>query len=121
MDQIHIKEISGAARIGVTEEERRQPQKILVDVVLFLDLAAAAHTDDLTLTVDYSQVVRIVLEVMQARTYLLLESLTHQICQRLLASSQVDSVRVEVQKFPELLQPSAKAVAVLMQRGSPGV
>ena len=121
MDQIRIREISGEARIGVTEEERREPQKILVDVVLFLDLEAAANTDDLTLTVDYSRVVQMVLEVMGARSYTLLEALTGRICECLLADGRVDSVRVEAHKYPQPLQSSAKAVAVRMRRGSWGV
>lgn len=116
MDQLRIQEISGAARIGVTEQERRHPQKVLVDVVLFLELEAAANTDDLTLSIDYCHVVEIVLQIVQARPYALLESLTRCICERLLGNGRIVSVQVQVQKFPEALQQSAKAVAVRMKR-----
>ena len=39
---------------GVLDHERRDGQEFVVDAVLWVDTGAAAATDDLTLTADYS-------------------------------------------------------------------
>ena len=119
MDKIHLREISCQARIGVTEEERVVTQKILLDLVLHLDLEAAARTDDLEQTVDYRQLVEEVRETIGQRTYSLLEALAGTICDRVLRDGRISMVEVTAYKFPEVLRGSLKDVAVEMTRKSP--
>ena len=54
LDQIALRGLRVFGYHGVLDSERRDGQEFLIDAVLWLDTAAAAAADDLTLTVDYA-------------------------------------------------------------------
>lgn len=83
---------------GVLPEERSIPQKFIVDLDLYLDLSKAAAEDDLALTVDYSQVFLIVKDLVENRSYKLLETLAGNIAQVLLDSFPITGVDATVYK-----------------------
>jgi dihydroneopterin aldolase len=83
---------------GVLEEERRDGQAFLYDV--WLDVPEPAG-DDITLALDYREVVAIVREVSDAHAYRLLESLAAAIAEELLTRLPAAQVRVRVRK-PEV-------------------
>ena len=58
MDFIIIKGLEISAHIGVSEDERRNSQRLLVDVVLTPLTALLVVADDISNTVDYHAVAR---------------------------------------------------------------
>ncbi|HEX6444442.1 MAG TPA: dihydroneopterin aldolase, partial [Streptosporangiales bacterium] len=52
-DRIALRGLTVFGRHGVFEHERRDGQQFVVDVVLDVDTAPAARSDDLARTVDY--------------------------------------------------------------------
>ena len=60
-------------RVGVTAEERRQPQDCRVDVEIETDLTAAAQSDDLRDTLDYATVFDLVRGLARDEEFALLE------------------------------------------------
>ncbi|MCY4055548.1 MAG: dihydroneopterin aldolase [Cyanobacteria bacterium MAG CAR3_bin_5] len=56
-DAIHVEGLKVWARVGVLPEERSLGQWFVVDFTIWLDLAPAGRSDDLSLTVDYGQAV----------------------------------------------------------------
>lgn len=111
MHRIEIAGIECQARIGVPELERKQPQRILLDVELRMDLSAAADRDDFHLTVDYEKVMALVQEVVEQRPWSLIESLAAAVCNRILAETPAEQVQVRVVKFPLALQGQVRHVA----------
>ena len=83
---------------GVLPEEKSIPQQFVVDLDLHLDLSQAAENDDLALTVDYSQVYLMVKDMVENRSYNLLETLAHNIAQVLLDSFPITAVDATVYK-----------------------
>ncbi|MDG6915655.1 MAG: dihydroneopterin aldolase [Nitrososphaerota archaeon] len=55
MDRIFIENLHVDCLVGVTEEERRRPQGVVVDVSIFRDLRRAAQTGKVGDTVDYRE------------------------------------------------------------------
>ena len=53
MDRIKIGGITCQARLGTTRHERTNPQPIVVDLCLYLDLEEAGVRDELSATIDY--------------------------------------------------------------------
>ena len=53
MDTIVIKDLEVFYRVGVSEEERAKPQRLLLTIELTRDFSAAAENDDLRATIDY--------------------------------------------------------------------
>lgn len=56
-DAIHVEGLKVWARVGVLPEERSLGQWFVVDLSIWVDLAPAGRSDDLSLTVDYGQAV----------------------------------------------------------------
>ena len=118
MDKIHINGISCLAHLGVPPQERENPQEILVDVVLTLNLDKAVHSDEVTSTVDYVGIVEKVKETVEERSFSLLETVAGQLCRAVLTNTQIKSVQVRVRKFPETLRDQVSYVEVEMTRQS---
>jgi dihydroneopterin aldolase len=113
MDKIIINDLEVFYRIGVSEEERATPQRLLITLEMTRDLSAAAATDDLTKTIDYYAVTRRLLRFGEGRSWNLLEKLADDICGLILAEFRPDIVSVEVKKF---IIKEARHVAVQMTR-----
>ena len=58
MDQVIIKDLLVRGVIGITERERGRPQDILINAILYTDIARAAKTDNIADCVDYSKVAK---------------------------------------------------------------
>jgi 7,8-dihydroneopterin aldolase/epimerase/oxygenase len=73
-DRLTLAGVVCHCHIGVTEEERRQLQKLEVDLDLFADLEAAGRSGDLAQTVDYRQVCDAVRGLLEATRFHLIEA-----------------------------------------------
>jgi dihydroneopterin aldolase len=89
---------------GVDSEERRLGGKFSLDLEMYLDLRPAGETDDLTKTVDYKAVYDLVRKVHDAKRYLLLEALAHEVAVNLLREFPVEEVVLRVRKHSVPLQ-----------------
>ncbi len=112
-DQILIEELELSARIGVPDEERAEPQRLTVSLVLepktgFRDLA-----DDLGRTIDYAAVCAEVQAFLSPRQDKLLETLAHEMAEHLLAKFALRRVELELRKF---VLPETRFVAVRIVR-----
>ena len=84
---------------GTLPAERELGQRFVVDVDLHCDLRAAGMTDDLTQTVDYSEVYRQVREIVEGPPARLTETVAERIAAAILERHPlVEAVRVCVAK-----------------------
>ena len=116
MDHIVINELEVFYRVGVSAEERAQPQRLLLTRELAHDITAAAATDDLGHTIDYDALSQRLLGLGQGREWRLIETLAVEIAQLVLVECGARSVVVEVKKF---VIPRARYVAVRVRRPAP--
>jgi dihydroneopterin aldolase len=101
---------------GVFDNERRDGQEFVVDVVLELDLSAAAVSDDLADTVDYGGLAAAVAADVEGEPLDLIEALAARIAETCLRLERVTSVSVTVHK-PQAPMPVRVAdVAVTLVR-----
>ncbi|CAN5918408.1 dihydroneopterin aldolase [soil metagenome] len=118
-DQVQITGLQVEAHHGVYEDERRDGQLFLVDVVLDVDTQIAARTDNLDDTIDYAQLVTDVAELIRSTQFRLLEALAGHVADRLLMRRRVAAVRIRITK-PELdLPEEVDAVSVQVHRVRP--
>lgn len=84
---------------GVKDEERKLGQKFLIDVDAWMDLRAAGKSDNLSDTISYTDIYRIVKEVVEGTPQNLLESVAELIASTTLTKfSKISAVRVKVGK-----------------------
>uniref|UniRef100_A0A5B7BPD3 7,8-dihydroneopterin aldolase n=1 Tax=Davidia involucrata TaxID=16924 RepID=A0A5B7BPD3_DAVIN len=84
---------------GVKPEEKKLGQKFFVDVDAWMDLRAAGKSDNLLDTISYTEIYRIVREVVEGPSQNLLESVAQLIASTTLTKfPQISAVRVKVGK-----------------------
>jgi dihydroneopterin aldolase len=98
LDRIAVRGLTATGHHGVFEFEKREGQTFVVDVVLGVDTRAAAATDDLARTVDYSAVAADVVALIEGEPVDLIEKLAQQVADACLARDGVEAVEVTVHK-----------------------
>lgn len=117
MDRIRIVDLEAHFRVGVSDSERAQPQRLLLTIEMEADLAAAAASDRLDQTIDYERVTREVLQFGEGRSWKLIEKLAADLAEMVLAVFRPVAVSVEVRKF---VIPQAGHVSVCLSRRRSG-
>jgi dihydroneopterin aldolase len=115
-DRITLRGMSLMGRHGVTSEERAEAQPFEVDVVFRLDLSRPAASDDLADTVDYGAVFVLAREIVEGRSFHLLEALAAAIAEAVLAVFPVDEVEARVRKPKAPLPGAFETVEVRLRR-----
>jgi 7,8-dihydroneopterin aldolase/epimerase/oxygenase len=98
MDEIAIGGIRVHGRHGAYPGEKDAPQPFDVAVRLFADLDGAARSDRLADTLDYAEIHRRVVEVVEQRSFDLIERLGAEIIRVLLEDERVQSAEVTIGK-----------------------
>jgi 7,8-dihydroneopterin aldolase/epimerase/oxygenase len=98
-DRIILADMAFFGRHGVGDAERSAEQEIDVDIEVEADLAGAGASDDLADTVNYSRVFDACREVVEGRSYKLLEAIAEAIATKVLADfPAVIAITVRVRK-----------------------
>ena len=116
LDRVFIQGIQFYGYHGVAEEERRQGQRFLVDVELSMDLRPAGGSDELSASIDYAEVLRLVKEIGEREQYRLLEALAERVATALLERFPAAGVRVRASKPAPPLPGAFEAVGVEISR-----
>ena len=103
-------------RHGVLEEERRHGQRFVLDVRFEVG-DEAAISDELADAVDYRDVVAVVRDVFEARSYRLLEALAAAIADELVIRFGLATVEVRVRKPDVEVTAPVEFAAVTARRG----
>lgn len=112
-DEIRIEELELMARVGVPDEERAQPQRLTVSLVLQPPGNFGDLRDDLARTVDYAAVCEELRRFVSDRQDKLIETLAHEMAEHLLSNFELARVELELRKF---VLPETKYVAARVTR-----
>jgi 7,8-dihydroneopterin aldolase/epimerase/oxygenase len=113
-DRLTVRALRLMAHIGVTEEERRERQRLEVDVDLYADLEAAGKSGDLGRTIDYRQVADGVRTLVEGRPWHLVEAATRATLDLVFERfPQIGGAVVRVRKY---VLPGTDYVEIEMER-----
>lgn len=98
-DQILISRLELSTRVGATEAERSQPQRVLASIVLEPTLGFAELRDRLARTVDYDAVAQAVKACAASGERTLIETLAEEIAALLIRRFALAAVEIELRKF----------------------
>ena len=113
-DQIQIKDLLLRTIIGINEEERRNRQDVLINIVLHADTRAAGASDNIDDAVNYRTIAKRVIERVERSSFCLVEKMAAEIASICLQDPRVEAVDVRVEK-PGALR-FARSVGVEIQR-----
>jgi len=109
MSKITIVDLEVAYCVGVSDEERATPQRLLVTVDMSFDFSSAAVSDRIERTINYQTVADGLLTFGEGRSWKLVEKLVNNVADWVLAEYKPQAVLVEVKKFSI---PQARFVSV---------
>jgi dihydroneopterin aldolase len=112
MGQILVSGIRAYGHHGCLDEEAVIGQEYTVDVTMECDLRPSAEADNLSLTVDYCDVTRIVKEEVGQRSKLI-ETVAMRIAKKILTLDFVQKVTVAVTKPKPPIDGDVKQVTVI--------
>src|SRR4051812_13616653 len=115
MTKITIVDLEVFYCVGVTDEERAKPQRLLVTVDMNFDFSSAAVSDRIEKTINYFDLAQRLLKYGEGRNWKLLEKLVANVADLIMAEFKPQAVMVEVKKFPF---PQARFVSVSLTRTS---
>jgi FolB domain-containing protein len=115
MSRISIVDLEVFYQIGVTDEERAKPQRLLITVEMVFDFTTAAMSDRLEKTINYFDVAQELLKFGNNRNWKLLEKVTSNVADFIMVRFKPETLTVEIKKFP-IPQASYVSVAVARTR-----
>ena len=124
MDKIVIDGIQFHGYHGVSESERELGQKYGVDIKVGttngkFNLETAGQKDDLNLTLDYAQIVDVVIEIGTQHSYQLFETLANEIAQSILQRFSATDIWVRVKKLSPPIEAEVNFAGGEIYRNQP--
>jgi D-erythro-7,8-dihydroneopterin triphosphate epimerase len=98
MGTIHIKELFLRANIGFSEHELGKLQDVVIDLKMTYDSAIPEQSDIPSDALDYKTITKKVVALVEKGRFNLLESLTRQVLDLVMANQVVLSATVEISK-----------------------
>ena len=115
-DRIRISQLHCRTFIGIEEWEQRERQDVVIDLTLEVDLARAAASDSVEDTVNYRNVAKRIIALVEDERFALVERLAGRIAALVLQEfERVDAITVRAEK-PGALR-FASSVGVEIRRG----
>ncbi|GAA1942170.1 dihydroneopterin aldolase [Amycolatopsis minnesotensis] len=115
-DRITLTGLRVFGRHGVFEHEKRDGQVFVIDVTVWLDLTAAAETDDLHQTLHYGELAETTAGIVSGKPFDLIESVAGAVAVKVLEDERVRAVEVTVHKPSAPIPLTFDDVAVTVRR-----
>lgn len=115
-DRIELRGLTVRGHHGVFDHERRDGQDFVVDLVVHMDLAPAAATDDLTRTAHYGELAEAAAAVIAGPPRDLIETVAGEIADGVLRDPRVEQVEVTLHKPSAPIPLAFDDVAVVLTR-----
>ena len=115
-DNITLTGLRASAFHGVLEQERRTGQVFIIDAVVYLDLAAAAATDDLDQTIHYGELAEEIVSAVESDPVDLIETVAERVAQVVLAHKAATATTVTVHKPSAPISVPFEDVSVTITR-----
>ena len=115
MDRIFIRNLTVTTIIGIYDEERITPQRVILDLEMSADVAHAASTEDIESTLNYKTLSDALTDFLQGSSFQLIETMAERVADIVRNDFGVDWVKLTLHK-PDAL-PGDIDVGVIIERG----
>jgi dihydroneopterin aldolase/D-erythro-7,8-dihydroneopterin triphosphate epimerase len=116
-DRIIIRDLFLRTIIGINDDERKNRQDVLVNIVMHADARPAGLSDDIADAVNYRSITKQIIDLVEGSRFFLVEKLAEEVANVCLANERVTTVEVTIEK-PAALR-FARSVGVSIVRGGP--
>jgi FolB domain-containing protein len=116
MDRIVIKDLLVRCIVGVNEDERHEKQDVIINISLTTDLRKPGSTDNFADALDYRDMKKKIVDMVQDSNFFLIEALAEHVAQVCLSNNKVDEVMVTVEKPAALRFAKSVGVEIVRKR-----
>jgi dihydroneopterin aldolase len=116
MDRIRLVRMTFYGYHGVSAAEKETGRRYEVDCDLSVDLSESGKSDKLTDTIDYAAVYEVIAEVVQNRSFALLEGLASMLASEILDRFPVIEATVRVRKMMPPINGQIDSIEVEVSR-----
>jgi len=114
-DEIHIEQLEVSSVIGVSEHERKTPQRLTINLSFWPRRQTRDMEDKIGHTINYAIVAEETLRFVQNERVNLIETLADGLAAHLLNNFPIQKITVEIRKFP---LEHAKYVSAIVTRSA---
>jgi dihydroneopterin aldolase len=114
-DEIHIEQLEVSSVIGVSEHERKTPQRLTINISFWPRRQTRDMTDKIGQTVNYAVVAEETQRFVHDEVVNLIETLADVLAAHLLKNFPIQKITVEIRKFP---LEHAKYVSAIVTRSA---
>lgn len=115
MDKIIIKNARFQCNLGVSEEERKKKQEVVIDIEIFLDITKAAKIDSLEQTVNYSDIYKQISDLLKNKKFKLIETVAERTANIILMNPGTKKVTLIIKKPNAMSTAEYAAVEITME------
>ena len=115
-DEIHIEQLEVSSVIGVSEHERKAPQRLIINISFWPRRQTRDMEDTIGETVNYAVVAEQTQKFVHDEAVNLIETLADRLAAHLLKKFPIQKITLEIRKFP---LEHAKYVSARVTRGAP--
>ncbi len=119
-DRIVLRGLTVRGNHGVFDHERRDGQDFVVDITVWIDLQAAAASDDLADTLDYGVLAQRAADIIAGPPRQLIETVSAEIADDVMRDERIHAVEVVVHKPAAPIPLAFDDVAVVARRSRRG-
>ena len=116
LDKIHIRDLHVRCIVGLYEEERKAKQDVFINITLHADYREACRSDRIEDTVDYKEVKKRVVAMVEVSSFMLIERLAEEVARICLAAPRIERAVVTVDKPGALRFARSVAVEIVRDR-----
>lgn len=115
-DRIELRGLTVRGNHGVFDHERRDGQDFVVDITVWIELQAAAASDDLSDTMDYGVLAQRAADIVAGPPRQLIETVAGEIADDVMRDERIHAVEVVVHKPAAPIPLEFADVAVVARR-----
>lgn len=117
--QIRIKDLRLRTYIGINEEEIRNRQDVLINLAVVYPVASAVYENDIQQALNYRTLSKAIIRHVEENRFALLERLTQEVLDLVMAYPEVYRAQVEVDKPHALRFAESVSITLAAQRPEP--
>ena len=111
-DQIILKGIISECIIGINDYERKNKQKVIVDITIFHDFLNL--DDDIEKTVNYSDIYKFTKKFISGTNYNLIETLGDNLAKKIIKEFNIKKIKIEL--FKPSVYEKDETVSIKLER-----
>ena len=116
MQVIRIKNLRLRTIIGIFDWERENKQDVILNLTIEINAPEAGTKDHIDATLDYKTICKNVIQLVEASSYQLIETMAYEILKRVLESPMAVTAEIEIDKPHALRFADSVSYALTLNR-----